>query len=390
MRVNVVLDEILADVRLEDADRLRLREVYDVIESDIPAIAVSLEGWMQSQGRAVALAPALPATLTHWMTSGLLGPYDASFYDQRVRIARRHLDLGLPQHYIVLAVGVIRASYADRLNVAYERSRAHDAMRSVDKVLSLELALVLRQYQLDSEAKLVERERQSQRDRVVAVQTLSAGFAHEIRNPINAALLQLELVQRRIKRESSDERLVEPIERASEELGRLTRLLEEFLAFARPAELDLGDYDLVGLVGELVTRERNATGANIEFVGDGPVVARVDAVKLRQALQNLLSNALEAIGYDGHIVVSTRVDDTYVRICIADDGPGIPEHVRARIFEPFFTTKDNGTGLGMSIVHSIVTQHGGAIEIDTGPGSTRCELVLPRQRSLPASSTSSV
>jgi two-component system sensor histidine kinase HydH len=390
VRADVVLAEILADVRLDKADRVRLRDAYDVIAPEIPAITANLEHWMQSPGGATAVAPSLRDTLARWMTSGLLGPYDASFYDQRVWIGRRHLDLGLPQHYIVLAVGVIRASYADRLALVYDRASAHEAMSSIDKLLSLELALVLRQYQLDSEAKLVDRERQSQRERVVALQTLSAGFAHEIRNPINAALLQLELVHRRIKRESSDERLVDPIERASEELDRLTRLLDEFLAFARPAELDLRDHDLVEIVRELVIRERAATGANIDIVSDGPVFARVDAVKLRQAIQNLLSNSLEAITRGGHIVVTTRGDDTFARVCIADDGPGIPDHVRARIFEPFFTTKDSGTGLGMSIVHSIVTQHGGSIEIDSRPGSTRCELVVPRQRSLRTSSSSSV
>ena len=171
------------------------------------------------------------------MSTGLLGPYDEAFYVKRSRIGQRHVEVGLAQHYMFTAMNAIREEYGDRITALYEPGEARLVITSIDKLLDVELALMLRHYQLDSEAKLVERERQIQSDRVLAIQTLSAGLAHEIRNPLNSAKLQLELLERRLKRGADDPKLLEPVELAHQEIERLTRLLNEFLAFARPPDL---------------------------------------------------------------------------------------------------------------------------------------------------------
>src|SRR4029079_15215315 len=100
---------------------------------------------------------------------------------------------------------------------------------AIDKLLDLELALMLRHYQLASEARLIERERRLQTDKLAAMQTLSAGLAHEVRNPLNAARLQLELLDRRLRRISDDDRVFNTVEQIGHEIERLSRLLNEFL-----------------------------------------------------------------------------------------------------------------------------------------------------------------
>ncbi|MEO6773636.1 MAG: protoglobin domain-containing protein [Kofleriaceae bacterium] len=389
-RLVEVLDEILAYVEFGAHDRARLVELHARLAPQFQAIADRFYDRLRARPMAAALLTGseqlqrLHGSLVDWIASGLLGPYDHAFYDKRSRIGRRHVEIGLPQHYMFTAMNVLRDEYDDRIAELYEPAAARLVMRSVNKLCDLELALMLRHYQLDSEAKLVERERQIQADRLLAIQTLTAGLAHEVRNPLNSAKLQLELLERRLKRagafEPGDPKLVDPVELAHHEIERLTRLLTEFLAFARPADLTLGDHDVVEIVRELVTIEHAAAaqhGVELLVVADGPVVAQFDAHKLRQILFNLVRNAVEAVPSAGHVTISVSRDSTHFNVRVEDDGPGIPDEIRQRIYEPFFTTKQRGTGLGLAIVHSMVTLHHGTIDIASNPHGTRIDVAMP-------------
>lgn len=388
---DLVLDEVLRYVELGDADRARLTDLCAKLAPQLPEIAQRFyEHLAANPGAAAVLSgPAqvkrLHKSLVDWMASGLLGPYDDRFYDKRSRIGRQHVAIGLPQHYLFTAMNVIRGEYDDRIAGLYDPQEARRVAKSVDKLFDIELALLLRNYQLDSEAKLVARERSTQAERVTAIQTLSSGLAHEVRNPLNAAKLQLELVDRRLRRDEEDPKLVESIEVIRHELERLTRLLNEFLAFARPSDLALGDHDVLAITRDIVASERplaEARGATLEVVGRGSLSARVDAGKLQQIMHNLVRNAIEAIAAGGHVIVEVSGDGEHVYLVVEDDGPGIPEAIQRRIYEPFFSTKESGTGLGMSIVHSMVALHGGTITLASSPRGTRFDVALPR-RALP-------
>jgi len=210
-----------------------------------------------------------------------------------------------------------------------------------------------------------------------AIQTLSAGLAHEIRNPLNAAKLQLELLERRIERDGADPKLLEPIGHVRSEIDRLGRLLSEFLAFARPPELVRRDHDVAALARNVVAHEQALAaqrGLTLELAVP-ELTGFIDSRSFQQILQHLVRNALEAAR--SHVTVAIDGDDRHLALHVEDDGPGIPDQVRARMFEPFFTTKDHGTGLGMSIVHSMVTLYGGTIAIASRPTGTRCDVTLP-------------
>ena len=382
-----ILEELIRYVELDDRDRSRLVALHDVLAPEFDAIAARFYEavWANPGAAAVLEGPdqveRLRRTLIDWMSTGLRGPYDEAFYEKRSKIGRRHVTIGLAQHYMFTAINVVRTAYMDRIVKHYSADEALLVIRAVNKLFDVELALMLRHYQLDSEEKLVARERAIMADRITALQTMSAGLAHEVRNPLNAAKLQLELLERRLKRKGDDASLTEPTELAHQEIARLTDLLNDFLSFVRTSDLHVREHDLVAIARQVIDLERGyaqRTGAEIELAyADGALVAKVDAGKVHQILQNLVRNALEAAPR-GHVEIQLTGEPRAFHLRVADDGPGIPEDVRARIYEPFFSTKDRGTGMGMAIVHNFVQMHGGTICIQTGAEGTLVDVALPR------------
>ena len=341
---------------------------YEVLLDHPGAVAVMTEGAAQV-GR-------LKRTLREWLASGLLGPHDEHYYERRSRIGRRHVAIGLPQQYMFTAMNVVRADLHDRVATLTPAGARRATHAAVDKLLDLELAIMLRHYQLEAEERLVRRERSVQSERISAMQTLSAGLAHEVRNPLNAAKLQLELLERRLRRTHADPRLLESTELVSQEISRLTGLLNEFLSFARPSHLSLGVHDLRAIVQHVIELERPAAEAReVQFVvvpdgGDGaPVELEVDAGKIHQVAQNLIRNAVEASARGGTVAITVARIEGGATLAVRDHGPGIPPEVLGRIYEPFFSTKEGGTGMGMAIVHSLVSLHGGTIEVRSDRGA---------------------
>lgn len=387
----MILDQLLAYVGFDDGDRERLIELHATLEPSFPMIADRFYAavWAAPGAAAVLSGPEqverLRLTLIHWMSTGLLGPYDHAFNERRSRIGLVHVRIGLAQHYMFTAINVVRTAYLDRIRELYPASQALEVVRSVDKLFDIELALMLRHYQLVSEEKLVAREREIQSDRITALQTMSAGLAHEVRNPLNAAKLQLELLERRLLRKDEDPKLVDPIRLAHHEIERLTELLNEFLSFARPPELHLVTHDVLAVVRDVVDIERAfAERSDVSIVLDETLEAAllpVDPGKLHQVVQNLVRNAIEAAPRGGRVGIEIVFGERSLHVRVSDNGSGMTDAVRTRIFEPFFSTKESGTGMGMSIVHSFVAMHDGRVEIVTGPTGTTIDVALPtRQR----------
>jgi signal transduction histidine kinase len=217
-------------------------------------------------------------------------------------------------------------------------------------------------------------------ERLAALGTLAAGLAHEIRNPLNSALLKLQVLERRLRHADRADPL-EVVDTIRAELGRVDHLLSDFLAFAEPLTLDVVRADLNGLVTELagsVTSSAAMLGVEVELEVD-PALGQVelDATRLRGVLSGLIENALEAMPEGGVLWLRTRARDAdgFVRVEIEDTGPGFPSD--APIFDPFYTTKASGTGLGLSIAHRVLSDHGGRILAETFPGRTRFTLLLP-------------
>ena len=377
--------QVLADVELGNGDLARLADLHiklgpqliDVAQKVIERTAARRDAACPTSAEPIGR---LRSALVEWMASGLDGPHGEHFGERGTSLGHWHAAAGWSQRHAISAVHVVRSEYHERIEQLYEPLEGWLVAKSVNKLLDVELASVV--HGLDTDAELVVRERSAQSDRIAALQTLTTGLAHEVRNPLNSASLQLELLERRLRRMATDPKLIQPVEQVSHELERLSRLLNEFLAFARPAPLTLADHDVSGIVRDVIAAQRAfaaARRADLQQAGIDSLRARLDAEKLRLICQNLVRNALEAVAPGGHVAVTVDGDEDSVRLVVDDDGPGISEDVQRRLYEPFFTTKEGGTGLGLSIVHGMVATHGGTIAFDSSPRGTRFEVSLPRR-----------
>jgi signal transduction histidine kinase len=218
-------------------------------------------------------------------------------------------------------------------------------------------------------------------ERLAAVGTLAAGLAHEVRNPLNSASLQLTLLERRLDRGDEPAAVLPIAEIIKSEIDRLDRLVREFLAFAQPRPLEPRPVDIAELfsaVASLIAPEAETVHVSIGIdVTTGTPAARGEAERLRQVLLNLTRNAIEAMSdKGGRLRLSARrAGAAEVEIAVEDDGPGFGEDLP--VFDAFFTTKSHGTGLGLAIVHRIVADHGGTIRVESHPGRTCFTLSLP-------------
>ena len=217
-------------------------------------------------------------------------------------------------------------------------------------------------------------------ERLAAVGTLAAGLAHEVRNPLNSATLQLQVLRRRLSKGDVRPESLDPVAALIEdEIRRLERLVDDFLSFARPRPLDLQPTGLAELCqGVLTFIEPAAAAAGVELsleVAEDVPAIQADAGRLRQVLQNLMRNALEAMSGGGRLAVRVRHAQRAVEIDVADTGPGFADETP--VFDAFFTTKTKGTGLGLSIVHGIITDHGGTVRVRSRPGDTCFTVSLP-------------
>ncbi len=216
----------------------------------------------------------------------------------------------------------------------------------------------------------------TQSEKLAAIGQLAAGVAHEINNPLTAIIANAQILHRELPQESDLQESVDLIARAG---ARATQVVRNLLDFARKEEYHLGLTDLNETVEralELVQHEILARGIHLEFAPDPdlpPMLASQD--HLQSVWLNLLLNAIDSLDKPtGEIKIVTRRTGGEVFVSIADNGKGIPPDKLTRIFEPFYTTKapGRGTGLGLSVSHRIIKQHGGRIGIESqvGTGST--------------------
>ncbi|KJR46487.1 Two-component sensor PilS [Desulfosporosinus sp. I2] len=219
-----------------------------------------------------------------------------------------------------------------------------------------------------------------QTERLTALGHMSAGLAHEIRNPLGIMKVSIQL----LAQEKVDDRVVSEYCRVLlEECERLNRLVSEFLSFARPKEPVRGGIALGKLLDEGVSLIQPALGQHhIELKQarsqvDEQVV-EVDPDQIKQVILNILLNAIDAQGEGGVIKLEGVRQVGFVGFAVSDDGSGISPDDMPYIYDPFFTTKERGTGLGLSVVHSILDQHGGKISTtNRTDGGVRVEILLP-------------
>ncbi len=220
-------------------------------------------------------------------------------------------------------------------------------------------------------AAALKRQRQAlvQAERLAAIGKMAAQVAHEIRNPLNAIALNVELIEAEGEAGSSAE-VAPMLSAVKREVERLTEVTDDYLRFARLPSPRRESIDVVMVASDLVgfqAEEARRRGVTVSLEGPESAGASADPDQLRQALLNLLRNAVEAAGEGGHVSVDVSEAEGRARLTVSDDGPGVPAEAAERIFEPFYSSKDDGTGLGLAIARRVAEAHGGTLSLEPLP-----------------------
>ncbi|NYF51438.1 sensor histidine kinase [Tunturiibacter gelidoferens] len=250
----------------------------------------------------------------------------------------------------------------DGRQVQFSLDRIDDRLSGVGSVATL---LTLRD--MESVAQLGQELEVARR--LAAIGRLTAGVGHEVKNPINAMVLHLELLRGKLAPGGAEafggaQRHVEIL---AGEMQRLDRVVQTLADFSRPMELHLKEQDLrhvVSVVMDLTSAEMQES--RVRVVVDAPkdpLMVRVDAQLMQQALLNLLLNGMQAMPEGGVMVVRMRRDHQFAVVEVIDEGEGIPPELLPRIFELYFTTKPKGSGIGLAMTYRILQLHGGAMDV---------------------------
>ena len=205
--------------------------------------------------------------------------------------------------------------------------------------------------------------------RLAAIGKLTAGVGHEVKNPINAMVVHLELLRGKLAGVQGESAVgaQRHVDILAGEMQRLDRVVQTLADFSRPMELHLRDRDMrkvVGAVVELTAAEMQENGVRVVVdEPEEPLMVRVDGELIQQALLNLMLNAMQAMKSGGTIEVRLRRERQFAVVEVADDGEGIPPEVLPRIFELYFTTKPKGSGIGLAMTYRILQLHGGTLDV---------------------------
>jgi signal transduction histidine kinase len=263
---------------------------------------------------------------------------------------------------LYLSVGTVTGSLVSRLKGTQRRleSTARDLEGSLEQLRAAEEKLV-------REAQLA------------AVGRLSAGLAHEIRNPLASIQGSAEILADDFPAAHPKRRMLQVL---IDEAVRLNGVLTRFLAFARPQPPQKGRVGLPEALEEVAMLMRSRPEAEgkriaVAWSGSGSASIAADAGQLRQVLINLVLNGLQVTPPEGEVSLRGEVRAGEVVLHILDCGPGFSKEALANAFTPFFTTREGGTGLGLALSHRIIEQHGGSIRLDAHPGGGAVTIRLP-------------
>ena len=216
--------------------------------------------------------------------------------------------------------------------------------------------------------------------RLASIGRLTSGVAHEVKNPINAIVVHLELLREKMREVPTDTRRHMDI--ISNEIHRLDRVVQTLIDFNRPVELRLKTIDLRRILEEvtqLAAPEAEQNGVNIvtQF-GSEPLPVLIDYDLVKQALDNVVLNGVQAMADGGTLRITARRDDKAATVEVSDSGPGIPQDIRDKIFNLYFTTKKTGSGIGLAMTYRVLQMHHGSLDFETELGrGTTFRLCLP-------------
>ncbi|MGC1462456.1 MAG: ATP-binding protein [Terracidiphilus sp.] len=347
-----------------------VEEVFSALTENLDQILGNLQDGIllfTGDGRAVLVSEAARRFLEIPHES-ILGLHAHNIFDPETALGRllsEAFDAGA-----TLIKEEIRTETGHRIQASLEFIHDEDTQQGLGALVVL--------HDLES-AEAIESELELSR-RMAAIGRLTSGVGHEVKNPINAIVVHLELLKTKLGDSSGPAgRHLEVIDT---EIHRLDRVVQMLVDFSRPVELDLREQDLRKVVGDVLTlataelSTRNVT--LISHLPPSPLVANVDADLLKQAVLNVILNGAQSMPDGGNLEVILEEDGRAGILRISDEGSGIPEEIREKIFDLYFTTKSDGSGIGLAMTYRILQLHHGSIDVQSKTGrGTEFRLRIP-------------
>ena len=363
-----LLEELKRYIGWGEADERALRALHPVAKPRFVAITeVFYETILAHEGARRSLASEsqvghLKITLQRWLDTLLAGPWGEAYYENRARIGRHHVSIALPQHYMFGAMNVIRRGLNEVIDEAYLHAPAELALarRAVGRILDLELAVMLHTFREDLEAQAARAER------LATFGQLVGSIGHDLRNPLG--VIETSLFILRSRGGIVDERVKKHLDRIGDQLGVANGIITNLLDMIRNKPLSKERVQLEAVMSSAAEAVPRPEAVQYRVEGLAGMEVDGDPIQLRQVFVNLLSNAVEAAGAEGEVLVLARRAADGVSVAVEDSGPGVDPGTARRLFEPLITTKDRGIGLGLALVKRIVERHGGSVRYEPRQG----------------------
>ena len=340
-----------------------VEEVFSALKDNLDQILGNLQDGIllfTSEGRAVLVSEAARRFLQ--MERGkVLGMHASEIFDRSTRLGKTLQDAFNSRKPLVKEE--VRTETGRRIQASVEF--IHDDMGRQGLGALVTLRDLESMEEIESELELSRR--------MAAIGRLTSGVGHEVKNPINAIVVHLELLRSKVGSESSAARHLEIIQ---SEIQRLDRVVQTLVDFSKPVELKLLDQDMRQIVSSvLMLASAGLESYSVSVVSqlpNYPVMVKVDADLMKQALLNVVLNGAQAMEDGGELSVRLIEDGRSAIIKVQDHGHGIPEEIRARIFDLYFTTKREGSGIGLAMTYRILQLHNGQLDVESkiGEGST--------------------
>ena len=359
--VNTKIDRLGRQIR-------DVKEVFSALKENLDQIMGTLQDGLVlfTRDTRIVLVSASAERFIGRPRGEILGSVVEAVFTDANKLGRIVLDAfalhqGIPQREIELDNGRRIQIALDFIAERGERIGALLTMRDSESVRRIENQIELSQ-------------------RLAAIGRLTSGVAHEVKNPINAIVVHLELLREKMREVDPDtSRHMDIIGR---EIHRLDRVVQMLVDFNRPVELRLTDFDLRKVVEDvalLASPEAARQGVKLETKLAGiPLPVRADGDLIKQALLNVVLNGVQAMGNGGVLNITTGQQDSTATIEVNDQGGGIPPEIQDKVFNLYFTTKKAGSGIGLAMSYRVLQLHNGAIDFVTEIGrGTTFRLLLP-------------
>ncbi|MHB1558331.1 MAG: protoglobin domain-containing protein [Isosphaeraceae bacterium] len=353
-----------------DEDAERIRAIRPLLLPHLPSLVkdFSAEVGRQPEARQMFVGDQpqverLEQALLNWLTDLITGPYDRDYVARRWRVGAQLVEVGLDQVYTNIGVSRLRDGLVRDLGASWtgDRDGLVSAIRSLNKLLDLDLAKIEDAYQSEYVARIKGNER------LAMLGQIAGGIAHEIRNPLN--VIKTSHYFLRSARNPAPEKRDEHMQRIERNVRQAEHVISTLTSFARMPAADQKPFSLRAGIKEAI--EDTTVPAGIEVVVDCPddlPLALADPAQIRIALGNLVRNACDAMPAGGRLTIGGRALDDAAEIAVIDTGVGITAAQLERITEPLFSTKARGLGLGLALVRIILDRNGASMSVASEPG----------------------